>query len=229
VGTVYLEVIDEEALGRYLFLERVGEWEGELPKQEIPDHLKPTLMDGCGDVPPKASLAAYAVLEGMLEGEDFEDGTFLGGTCMVPIAAFHDPMYATMTEKMAETLAGYERIVARNFANGQPRQGKPRCYVAARHCEVYEEQWPAPGGMSDEVIVWEVLGPALVAVLPEADAVAEAATIDSAGLEEASGTPAAEDAEDAPDGATEPAGGVVVQRPSKPAHRTRLVPVAVPA
>ena len=158
--TAYLHVIDEEALSALVPLRRVGVWEGALPEGEIEPHLKPTLADGCAEVPGKASLAGYALLEGLLEPVPFEDGALLGGTQYLPIAAFHQPMYETVIEKLAATLSGYLRIIARNFANGKP--GRPLASVAHTPVQVYGDMtWVAPGCIGTEYLVWEIALPTI--------------------------------------------------------------------
>lgn len=158
--TVYLHIIDEEALSPVLPLRRVGTWEGELPEGEIEQHLKPTLADGCAEVPGKASLAGYALLEGLLDPVPFEDGILLGGTQHLPIVAFHQPMYETVIEKLAAALGGYLRVIACNFAKGKP--GRPLASVAHTPVQVYGNMdWVAPGHIGTEYIVWEIALPAL--------------------------------------------------------------------
>jgi len=158
MSTIYLQVIDESALESFLVLRRVGTWNGILPPTEIAEECRVTLHDGCVEAPAKGSLAAYKVLEGLTEKEDFEDGVFVGGTQHLPIAAFHGPMYETMIKQLAKVIGDHEKVVARNFERG--KIGRPMTAIAQVAVTVYEGGlWVAPGRVSEEVFVWEVALP----------------------------------------------------------------------
>jgi hypothetical protein len=104
----------------------------------------------------KGSLAAYEVLEGLQNPEPFEDGDLIPGMQCLPVAAFYPRMYEATIPKIAEALRGYDRLVARNFVNGKP--GKPFSNIGNFPVQCYDSlSWAAPGAMSDEVFVWEIV------------------------------------------------------------------------
>jgi hypothetical protein len=154
--TAYLSVIDEDALSKHIELKRAGVWDGPMPEVDTTPSVMAGGRDGCSIVQAKGTTAAYAVLEGLQNKQAVDDGDVIPGTECLPVAAFAPRMYQATITKVAEVLKGYDRIVARNFLHGRP--GKPLSNVGDFAVQCYDNQsWVAPGSISEEWFVWEVI------------------------------------------------------------------------
>lgn len=156
--TAYLHVIDEETLAGFLSLTRIGEWEGSLPTPAFIAAGRVTQADNCAMARAKGSVAGYAMMEGLQEQVDFEDGVLIDGAQYIPTVAFHARMYAGVMEALAKRLAEYDRIVARPFVNRKPK--RPITAIGTFGVEIYEDgAWLAPGHLEDGCVIWEVVRP----------------------------------------------------------------------
>lgn len=154
--TAYLHALDEDALAGLIELRRVDTWDGALPEPIVLETCRIYGNDSCAIVPAKGSVAGYAALEAMREPKSFEDGTLIPGLQYLPLAAFHERMYAQVHLKLAEMLAEYDRVIARPFEFGKPR--RPIGSIGVWTVEDYGG-WFGRGHVCEEFVVWEVVKP----------------------------------------------------------------------
>jgi len=150
-------MIDEAALlERGVALEREGTWDDDLPEDEVAELVKPTMFSNCSQLQANGSLACYNVMEGLQSPAEFGDGTFLGGLAHLPIAAFYNRTYPAVQDRIAEALAGADRVVARLFEKGVVRG--TRGLIGGFSVEFYGEDraWCGYGHVSEEVMAWKV-------------------------------------------------------------------------
>lgn len=196
IKTAYLHFLDEDAVAAILPLKRVGTWEGSLPAFDTPDSRLDGSCSNCAIVRGIGSTAGYVALEGLLSAEPFEDGTLIGGSQYLPVSAFHERMYEAVIPRLAEVLSRYDRVIARR--HDPKKSGRPLGSIGKFAVQFQDDHtWCLPGSVEAEYVIWEVQK------ADEPEPIAEAAVVNSTGLEEASGPVAQEDAPDAADEATE--------------------------
>lgn len=204
--TAYLAMIDESALKEHLTLERIGEWEGHLPFGDIAETVRTDRFSNCTQLQANGSMACYNVMDGLQSPEEFADGMFFDGMQYLPIAAFYERLYEPTMERVAETLAQYDVIVARVFERGAVHGA--RGLVGQFSVEFYGDDlaWCGYGHFGEEVVVWRVVKPEILPV----DTIEEVADETASPAEQIEG--GGEDAE-----------GDGVQEVSPPRRRRRRV------